>query len=38
MRMMWPQFVESGSVQYNDETLGDILEGILGLGYEYCET
>ena len=38
MRMMWPQFVKSGNVEYNDETLGDILEGILGLGYEYSET
>ena len=38
MRMMWPQFVQSDHVQYNDKTIGDIFEGILRLGYEYSET
>ena len=36
MRMMWPQFVKPKSSdykQYNDRTLGDIIEGILGLTF-----
>ena len=36
MRMMWPQFVNpksSAYKQYNSRTLGDIIEGILGLTF-----
>ena len=36
MRMMWPQFLQSNHL--NENTVGDIFEGILGLGYEYSET
>ena len=36
MRMMWPQFLQSNHL--NENTVGDIFEGILGLGYEYSAT
>ena len=36
MRMMWPEFLQSYDL--NENTVGDIFEGILGLGYEYSAT
>ena len=32
MRVMWPEFLE-GWQQYNNETIGDVFEGILGHWY-----
>ena len=34
--MMWPQFLQYNDL--NENTVGDIFEGILGLGYEYSAT